>query len=66
MNTELLMDEIKKANISLKDLYVMLNISRSSLYRKLTGKTEFTRSEVEQLSKKLKLSKEKIYEIFFR
>jgi predicted DNA-binding transcriptional regulator AlpA len=66
MNTELLMDEIKKANISLKDLYVMLNISRSSLYRKLTGKTEFTRSEVEQLSKKLNLSKEKIYEIFFR
>ena len=66
MNTELLMDEIKKADISLKDLYVMLNISRSSLYRKLTGKTEFTRSEVEQLSKKLNLSKEKIYEIFFR
>lgn len=66
MNTELLMDEIKKANISLKSLYVMLKISRSSLYRKLSGKTEFTRSEVEQLSKKLNLSKEKIYDIFFR
>lgn len=40
-------------------------IARSSLYRKLNGKTEFTRKEIAAISEILKMSTETIMQIFF-
>lgn len=40
-------------------------IARSSLYRKLNGKTEFTRKEIAAISEILRMSTETIMEIFF-
>lgn len=47
------------------DVAVYLGISRASFYRKLTGKTEFRRSEISKLMELLQLDRDEMLEIFF-
>ena len=43
-----------------------LEISKSTLYRKMSRKTEFTREEIQKTISFLKLSDREIMEIFFK
>ncbi|MBE7032912.1 MAG: hypothetical protein E7406_01645 [Ruminococcaceae bacterium] len=40
-------------------------IKKTSLYRKLSGKTQFTRGEIERIIIELELTSEEIMDIFF-
>lgn len=65
MDTALLEYEIKKMNKNKDDVCNELGISRTALYRKMTGKSDFTRGEVSKLIKFLHLTEEKTHSIFF-
>lgn len=65
MNTVLLKSQIVLHNKKMMDVANKLQISKSALYRKLKGNTEFTRSEIETLINYLGLSVETAMEIFF-
>lgn len=60
-----------KAQMALKgkrvtDVAKVLNISKSAMYRKLNGKSDFTRKEICDLIDYLQINTEKAMEIFFR
>lgn len=59
----LMLDQNHCSNKNLAD---SLGISRSSLYRKMSGQTEFTCCEIGIIRRLLKLSDEALVEIFFR
>ncbi|PJI07057.1 MULTISPECIES: helix-turn-helix domain-containing protein [Clostridium] len=65
MNTALLKAQIILNNKKISDLANELGISKSALYRKLRGETEFTRQEIENIIVFLGLSVSKAMEIFF-
>lgn len=62
-------NEIKKLmidkNISTNKLSSMLNIARSTLYRKLNGHLDFSRKEIEIIMNEFKLSDNQVMKIFF-
>jgi len=43
----------------------ILHISRSSWYRKITGKSEFTRWEIETLARALQLDESELMSVFY-
>lgn len=49
MNTALLEYELKIRGMKKEQLCEKLGISRSAFYRKLNGKSEFTRSEIQNI-----------------
>ena len=55
MNKELLEYEIKKAGMTIGGMCDALGISRSAFYRKCTGISEFTQSEIQTIVDTLKL-----------
>ena len=63
MNKELLLYEMNKASISIKEMCSLLGISRSAFYRKCNGISEFTLSEIQKIIDFLKLDSP--MEIFF-
>ncbi|NJJ36509.1 hypothetical protein GSQ51_18190 [Clostridioides difficile] len=65
MNVKLLKSEIilKEKNVS--DLASDIGISKSAMYKKICGKTEFTYYEISQITKCLQLNKKKAIDIFF-
>jgi transcriptional regulator with XRE-family HTH domain len=63
MNKAKLRDEMKQRGISIADMCRTLGISRSAFYRKCTGKSEFTQSEIAKTVKYLNLDSP--VEIFF-
>lgn len=65
MNTNLLKAEIIANGKKMTDIADELKISKSALYRKLRGDTEFTRHEIEVIIKTLGMSVEKALKIFF-
>ena len=65
MNSKLL-----KAKMELRDMTTVaiseyIGINRSSWYRKISGKTEFTRREISLISTALSLDEGELIEIFF-
>lgn len=59
-----------KAQIALKgkknsDIAELLGISKSAIYRKLSGKSDFTRKEILLLINFLEISTDRAMEIFF-
>ena len=65
MNSKLL-----KAKMELRDMTTVaiseyIGINRSSWYRKISGKTEFTRREISLISTVLSLDEGELIEIFF-
>lgn len=65
LNSILLKSQIVLHDKKISEVAEILEISKSALYRKLNGKTEFTRHEIEMLIKYLGLSVELAMEIFF-
>lgn len=47
MNKALLEYEMKRKNMSIGNMCESLGMSRSAFYRKCTGKSEFTQSEIQ-------------------
>lgn len=65
MNTTLLKAQIILNNKKVSDVAKELGISKSALYRKLRGETEFTRQEISTIIKYLRLNVNIAMEIFF-
>ena len=65
MNVKLLKSQIVLNQYTLVQVAAYLEISRSALYRKILGESEFTRKEVLKLKCLLKLSDHQLIEIFF-
>lgn len=63
MNKALLEYKMKENGKSISDMCEMLGISRSAFYRKCTGKSEFTHSEIKKIVDYLHLDSP--VEIFF-
>lgn len=53
------------AGMSIDDVAKSLRINVSTLYRKMNGSSDFTRTEIQKLQKILKLDLSMINEIFF-
>lgn len=65
MNYELLKYTLSLRKVYVRDICVKLKISRSAWNRKTSGKSEFTRLEIQLLISELNLSQEQVKEIFF-
>jgi len=65
MNYALLKYELELKKVKPNDLCIKLNLSRSALYRKMTGKSDFTRTEIQVIINELELDKDKTESIFF-
>ena len=65
MNVKLLKSQIVFNKYTLVQVAAYLEISRSALYRKISGESEFTRKEVLKLKCLLKLSDHEVIKIFF-
>lgn len=55
MNKALLEYEMKKRNVSIGEMCNILGMSRSAFYRKCTGVSEFTQSEIQLIVDELDL-----------
>ena len=66
MNATLLKSQIVLNHKNISDVAEKLKISKSALYRKMKGKTEFTRQEISIIIKYLGLSVDLAMEIFFK
>ena len=65
MNINLLKSQIVLKGKTFKEIASKLNISKSALYRKMYGKSEFTRVEISILISYLEIDIETAMEIFF-
>ncbi len=65
MNVRALMIILTQNNCSVPQLAKLLCISKSSIYRKLSGVCDFSRAEIAVMKKMFSLSSEKLVEIFF-
>ncbi len=63
MNKARLRYEMDTKNVSVEDLCAHIGISKSAFYKKLNGKSEFTRREIEMICQCLELDSP--VEIFF-
>lgn len=55
MDKALLEYEMNKKNVTIAEMCNILGISRSAFYRKCTGKSEFTQSEIQTIVDTLNL-----------
>ncbi len=65
MNYALLKYELEIKNVDSESVSKKLGISKSAWYRKLSGKSEFKRDEIQILINELNLDQEKAHSIFF-
>lgn len=65
MNTNLLKSQIALCGKTIKDIAKKLKISKSAMYRKMYGKSEFTRAEISVLIDYLEINVDKAMKIFF-
>lgn len=65
MNSYLLKSKIALRGKNIKDIAIQLGISKSAMYRKMYGKSEFTRLEISLLIEILEIDVQTAMEIFF-
>jgi predicted transcriptional regulator len=65
MNNELLVRIIDSKGLKKQFIAKQLGVRRETLYNKLTGKTDFTATEIKLLAKLLSLSQKDVQQIFF-
>lgn len=65
MNAIALKQKMLEKQKTNKDIAEFLGISRSAIQRKLSGETEFDRTEMKKLISVLQLSKDEVMSIFF-
>ena len=58
LNSFLLKEKIKESGMTIKAIAEKIGMTRETLYNKISGKSEFTASEIVALSEVLRLSKE--------
>jgi hypothetical protein len=64
-DTQLLMSCIESCKLNVKSVAAQLNLTRQGFWKKLTGRSEFKQSEIEKLTRLLKLDVDTQYKIFF-
>ena len=57
--------KLASLNISKAEIAAVIGCNESTLYRKLTGKSDFTRNEIQMIRQKLNLSLQEMENIFF-
>ena len=57
--------KLAACKVSKGEIAATIGCNESTLYRKLNGKSDFTRNEIQMIRQKLKLSAEEIENIFF-
>lgn len=65
MNIRALMAQLVKNNYTTLGLANLLGISRSTVYRKISGQVEFTRAEIAIMRDAFSLDSDSLIEIFF-
>lgn len=65
MNSDKLTAQIQASGLKFSKIADMLEISRTALHNKLSGKTEFQQTEIASLKKILCLSETDFLDIFF-
>lgn len=65
MNSDMLLGKIKEKRLTQEKVSKAIGISLSALRRKIEGKTEFTREEINKICKLLEVSDEDLLAIFF-
>ena len=65
MNIRALMAQLVKHNYTSLGLANLLGISRSTVYRKISGQVEFTRAEIAIMRDAFSLDSDSLIEIFF-
>lgn len=65
MNTNKLLGKIKERGETLQSIAEKMRISLSALRRKIYGKTQFNRQEIENMGEVLELTNQELLEIFF-
>ena len=65
LNANMLRAEIVMNDLKLSEFSEKVKIKKCALYRKLAGKTEFSRGEIERIYKALNLSADQVMAIFF-
>ena len=65
MNSKLLKAKMELREMTAVAISEYIGINRSSWYRKISGKTEFTRREISLISTVLSLDEAELIEIFF-
>lgn len=66
MNIRLLLARLCYKDITNAEFASLLGIGRSTLYRKLSGRNEFTRAEIAKIREALELDDDALVEIFFK
>lgn len=57
--------EVARKELTLRRLSDFIGINSSTLYRKINGESEFTRSEISAICECLRIDDERMREIFF-
>ena len=65
MNINVFKSELALHGMKMSELAGVLQISKTALYRKASGKSEFTRREIMTIVQALNLTEGKIIDIFF-
>lgn len=65
MNTDMLLGKIRERRLTLNKVADAIGISLSAFRRKLEGKTEFTREEINAVCKYLEIDDSDLLTIFF-
>lgn len=58
-------EKLVGVGLTIARLAEIIGINQATLYRKIAGKSEFTRIEMQIVQKALHLSREDLYSIFF-
>lgn len=65
INIKMLKAEMLMKDIKIPILAEKIGIDKTTFYRKISGKSDFTISEIYKIIDELKISNEKIVDIFF-
>lgn len=65
VNTNKLLGKIKEREETLQSIANKMQISLSALRRKIYGKTQFNRQEIEKMGEILELTNQELLDIFF-
>lgn len=66
MDTQKLKGKMAERNVTQKDLAHILNVTENTFSYKLSGKSDFSLSEVRKISQRLSLTKDEMVTIFLR
>ena len=57
--------KIIEKGLTIRDISIILGIKEATLYRKMSGESDFTRNEIQLFRESLKLTAEETESIFF-